>query len=471
MESLSLLSLSPLPWIIQSEIIYIVCNYRRNEFHRMIKAEDVFHVAGVSRRWRDTVKSSLRLNWKIEIERHSLEDYCLHTENSYNLLSGHHHTIALDVGRADGTAPTNRQYVTANHEWFRDDIIARMSQININHGTRSLGWMPVIGNDPLISLVQMTCHYGARIWSLNLFQHLESLDITFDGNTTDQIPSILENCLHLKTLRMTVTGVLHHPEDLETVFANVPSTVTKIVWGNQYYSQPKVYVPTYNPLPFHLLPTSVRQLAIWNASQICTQAYYDFVMNNSIQKIAQLNLSTLECIEFLSSHLSPVKNLRLHLATTPPPTIDITGKALVPPMVEVLTLGLDILGAQTVVEGIFNHSGPLPNLHRLNLDIRVSSLHTIILFIQNSKSLRVIDLCVQQLFGRLDLLDQLLDAVATSPSIQKMYLKPTGDSILECLIKKQSQFNHLLTIIDEDEQTIINTHNNHIDLSSYTIAK
>ncbi|EGG16890.1 hypothetical protein DFA_07871 [Cavenderia fasciculata] len=478
-----------LPWTVQSEIIYIICNYRKNQDCKEIRPKDVYHVAGVSRQWRHATKVSLTLNWRINISRQFLHEYRQHYEHPFSLLSSLNHNIEINFGI--GSIKDNLEYARINLDWFNNTIINKISNLKIIYtNDMALKWIELIkgcrlpsideggeGGVPSLKTLSIQQYDGTN--SLFIFNHLQELDINFRGNSTTKICNILNSCHNLKSLTM---GLYVSPKiDTNQVVSSIPRTLTRLSWSG--ISELEEYTKHAKPLPFHFLPTTIRQLLIWDINQTCTQEYYDFVTTNSVHTVAQCDQSTQECINFLSSSSSPVKHLYLkasgHSCYNTP--VSILEKAIVPPSIQVLELQFTYIEQKNglnTLESIFKYSGPLPNLHTLIFESREMKLpEHLATFIRSSQSLRMIDFG-QSFFGTPyhDNFELFLNAMAQGNRIEKVYIRYSPS--LKNTIDRAKQHlqtiknNPLVLIIDTFYLLIINTNNNRMaDLSSYNIVE
>ncbi|EGG16888.1 hypothetical protein DFA_07869 [Cavenderia fasciculata] len=455
--------LSLLPWVIQSEIIYIVCNYRRNRGQREIKLSDVYHVAGVSRKWRNASKVSLTLCQRFIFGQEDLEVYRRrHSDNSLSsalsLLSGPHHTIDVDLSKHSPIFQThfNFQYAQTNLDWFIDTIINKMPYFNFIdvHKDIVCRWVSLIkGHGKILALPSLKKLSFGRIdvnWPLFLFHHLQELDIDIGPYTTTEICSFLNHCHTLKSL--IIDNSNDNKIDIDKVFSSIPRTLTKLSWSVHDKDNQVSDNPNTNPLPFHLLPSTIRHLLIWSIYQSSTREYYDFVLANSVHTIVHYSQdtylysdqSTHECINFLvSSPSSPIKHI-YHIVTSNNPTTTTTTTitenetiVVVPPLLEELELW--ILKGESVYEifeCLFRQAnvggqGPLlPNLHTLTIKcMNQGSEHFpyhLGAFIRSSQSLAIIDIEVPFFYNkstRFDSIKRFLDSVANSHSVELVYIR------------------------------------------------
>ncbi|EGG16895.1 hypothetical protein DFA_07876 [Cavenderia fasciculata] len=459
--SLSLsLSLPNLPWTIQSEIIYIVCNYRNNQDQREIKSRDVYHVAGVSRRWRQLTTVSLTLNYKVNIDIKSLKEYRQHYENNLCLLSGpNHNIIASDITEI---CYETKEYIETHYEWFKEHIINKMSSFcQIGVGRQLLN---IFKGQQVASLKKLASYYECVV-PLELCHYLEMADLHFYRSSCKEICAILSICRQLKSLHINITYCPDIDTGISNVFSSMPRGLTKLVWGDKDGNS---YSNSDQPFPFHLLPTTIQKLCIWDVRQTSTQAYYDYVLANSsaIQSLFQHCHPTQKFRDFLSSPLSRVKYLCL--AGFPS---SIFGKALIPPLVEVLRLDFNVESTLVAhhLECIFKYSVPLPNLHTIQIKRFNEVADSLLSFIQDSNSLRVIDLDPIS-FNNVDL---VLDAVSNSPSVERVYLRHSkGKPYLATINSHPAIKNNQLSYCSTNyyDFIIFNIKNtSQLDLSSYHI--
>ncbi|EGG16893.1 hypothetical protein DFA_07874 [Cavenderia fasciculata] len=448
LNSLSLSSLPNLPWVVQSEIIYILCNYRKNQDHQVFSIKDVFNIASVSHTWRHATKVSLSLNWRFNISRHSLKEYRQHSETQLCLLSQpNQHTLNLALYHSDDTAESNRIYAKDNLDWFKENVLSKALGMNTDQETKVAGWWDLIcpdggeggGGNTLPSLKSLTLEIDGQVAvSLDFLHQLEQLEVTLNID--------IISCLDL---------------DLKQVFASIPSTITKLTMNDG--------LVTDQPFPFHLLKaTQLSELIVWDTTKSCTRSYYDYVQSKQVRRIVKFGIGSQEELDFLSSSSSPVKDLYLHVSDVP--TITLGGKAMVPPMLERLDLGFSLAMSAEVMECIFTHSGPLPKLHTLIIDSKANVLDMLAPFIQKSRSLKTIDfsLCFQRNTSA-EGFELLLDAIAASSSIQKVWFRVKSNKAIMGVIKNHIQQIKNNPLVLLENSTIINTINNPIDLSSYSI--
>ncbi|EGG16971.1 hypothetical protein DFA_07952 [Cavenderia fasciculata] len=453
-----------LPWIIESKIIYILCNYRHDRY-KAFKIKDVYNIAGVSKAWRYATRRSLNdiVSWCIQINMIKLEEYREHYENDLCLLSagegdGHHNKVKLMIDDASSKVTAiNKQYVDSHLQWFTESIIKKTTTLYFGRSELS-NWVSHFSRvgGPIPTLTTMFI-YNVAV-PLYLFNHLKELHITFYKRTSQYICSVLENCHSLESLSMDIGDCPNL--DMDMIFSSIPrSTLTKLCWGEQYQYQPP-YDSAVQSYPFHLLPKTIRELIVWDPTQMCSQSYYDFVQANSVHTVAQYSLSTLECIHFLSSPSSPIKDLYLDVCDSPP--FSIKEKALIPPMLESLELNISSETCDDVLDCIFNHSGSLPTLFTIKLD--TACIIQLTRFIQKSKSLKTIHLHYefsnQSINGPCDSWELFLDAIANSPSIELVYLGFKDTEIINIIntyLKTNQNSNQLE--FKQQQSIIINTRN------------
>ncbi|EGG16891.1 hypothetical protein DFA_07872 [Cavenderia fasciculata] len=435
----------------------------------------VLNVAGVSRAWRRATITSLTICWYFNTNKHSIEEYRHHSENELSLFSGvhhplGHHTLDLVLHHGSDIARVNKEYMQSNFEWFKDNVMRKVSDIYIDDGRETVDWMDTlmrVGHLP--TLEQLTWRFDGEvhhnIMPLDLFSHLEVLDIVFNRKTCQDICMVLSSCHRLKVLDVS-SGITNCPDlDLNQVISSMPNSLTKLCWGNQHQYQYFPGDPSIPSFPFHLLPKSIRQLKVWPSALTCTQSYYDYVKDNSIDTIVQYDIPLESVVDFLSSPTSSssVKDLYLDILHTPP--FQIEQRALVPPNIEVLELGYGI--NTELMECVFKYSGPLPYLHTVTIDSVSEYFSSIAPFIQTSRSLRIIDITMSFQINTANLsranMGLLLTAMSTSPSLEKVYLRRNGvNKTVTNSIKKQFHTipsPHPLVIIDNIDLIIINTNN------------
>ncbi|EGG16889.1 hypothetical protein DFA_07870 [Cavenderia fasciculata] len=485
-----------LPWVIQSEIIYILCTQRKNQDCKEIRPKDVFGVAGVSRKWRQATKASLTLNLRINISRQLLEDYRQHYDNSLSLLSGPNHHIEIVIDFGTGSSEDNLAYAGINIDWFNDTIINKMSHLKIVYTAPK--WIKLIkehrssivvsgGGDGATLLPpcfnKMSVQF-VDLHSLFMFNHLKELDINFTLNISTEICSILTNCNTLESLTMKLE--VSPNINMNQVFSSIPHSVTRLYWKSQ--PQTNSHNKATNPPPFHLLPPGIRHLLIEDHIQRCSQSYCDYVRANSVSTVVHTDHPTYyDTTNFLISLSSPVKHIYFQSSGF---TVQ-KESAIVPETLEELDLQfiyIDRQKATDLLETIFKY--PLPKLHTFRIEGAVRGIEQfpdfLVRFIESSQSLRIIDFAHSFFWiDNLNRLDLFLRSIADSPSIEKVYLRHTPgafrqypnqflfDTINQHLqtINNNNNNNNPLLLILHDKNTIIiintNNCNNNNDLSCY----
>ncbi|EGG17018.1 hypothetical protein DFA_07999 [Cavenderia fasciculata] len=464
-----------LPWIIQSKIIYLLCSHRQNEYQLDMINQVVFTIASVSKMWRRLTAACLTSAWYICLGRHSLEEYHRFSSHPLSLLSGANHNIQLIDDHSE-SVPTekiqaNIIYSKANLKWFIEDVINKTSCIQISAyrcDGRPPKWIDLIDR-PLPTLKKLRIYGSLQVIHLDLFVHLQELIIQSSETTTDELCCILDNCQSLDSLDLDTTRQCDVGIDWDTVFPSIPRKITKLCIRRFCHD-----------MPFNLLPNTITDLIVWDSRQSGNQIYYDYILanNSSVRKIHQYGLPSMECADFLSSPSSPIKHLHLNLIwlvlTTI--TIAIKGRPLVPPLIEELELRTSFWHDENqsyVMDSIFKRSGPLPNLHTLRISTNVDSIDFIIPLILSSRSLKCIDFW--STYGsyyrddNLEHLDPLLEAIAKSPCIEKVYFKGTSSfiPILKTHLRLNNNNKSMVLIIDK--LTLFNINNYHYDLSSFEI--
>ncbi|EGG16897.1 hypothetical protein DFA_07878 [Cavenderia fasciculata] len=430
MLSLSLsLSLPNIPWTIQSKIIYIVCNYRKNQDGKEIKSRDVYHIAGVSKKWRDTTKVELTLNWKIRIDSIYLEEYRQHSSNCLNLLSGPNHNITACVNKIP--SQETKEFIMAHYDWFKEHIINKMACFD--QITNHLEFFDVFEGHytpPLKKLV----NFGKDLPPLGCLQKVKA---DLSENTCQEVCSALSRFHNLKSLDIIIKRNLDF-DDICKMFSSIPRSLTKLIW-RQFTSMVTFYSirpEITSPYPFHLLPKNIRKLYFSSSnrkqSQTSTKEYLDYLLVNSVRSISLESSLTLQSIDFLTSPSCPVKDLNLILLEAT--SFSIKEKALIPPYLEVLRLDIRFSNAIYQLENMFLYSGDLPNLHTIKTNLFQND--HLLTFIETSKSLRVVDIKIVSL----DQIERLFQVVAKSTSIEKVYFRESQNKNFERVSKIYSMF-------------------------------
>ncbi|EGG24536.1 hypothetical protein DFA_02779 [Cavenderia fasciculata] len=464
----SLLNLPNLPWVIQSEIIYVLCNYKKNQDHKQIKPSDLFDVAGVSRAWRQATKASSSICWYVNMDIYYLQDYRLHSENPLSLLSGLSHTVNVSIFYpTSGRTKRNKEYADTHLEWFKEHIVNRISLLSIDKEETS-EWLDIFNSSQTItqSLKEMSKFNDIYSVPLELYHGLTKVYLDFAMTPCKEICRVLKSCHNLLSLTIDVTECQDLKDaDMVKLFSSIPRNITKLRWGSQQYKPP--YISHVQPLPFHLLPKSIQHLYIWDPSQ-CTREYIEHVQANSttISSISQRGISTQQSIDFLSSPSSTIK--RLHLSLQEQTPFSITGKPLVPASLEILKLEVKrYIDLSDQIDCIFKSSGPLPNLHTIIADP-----------LESSQSLRVIDFYAVSFTTSFDQgIDSLLTAITNSSSVERLYFRRslTNPNYIVDLIKNYipsiKYMSLASTVLQQNNDMIIFNLKNclEIDLSSYNL--
>ncbi|EGG17019.1 hypothetical protein DFA_08000 [Cavenderia fasciculata] len=459
-----------LPWIVQSKIIYLLCSHRQNGYQQDVTDQDLFMytLASVSKTWRQLTAACLTSPWTIDLSRgKTLEEYHRFSRHPLSLLSGANHNIQFVIQDID---TTNTKYIAANSQWFKEEVINnKVSGIQINdsrHGNPE--WTSLIER-PKPTLKKFKICTSITLVPLDMLIHLQELDITPKENSTKEICRILDSCNTLESLHLDLID--NNNVDLDKVFSSIPRTITKLYFRSQQRT----------PYPFNLLPTTITDLKVrGHLNLVYTQTYLDYLRSCSmINRISQTGFLSLEWVDFFSSPSSTIKHLYLHLIPTGIPTFSIKERPLIPPLIEVLELDLHLNEFQ-VMESIFKYNGPLSNLHTLRISTRADHIHLLIPLIMSRRSLlKSIDFCDTYTYYRNgnpdadEHLDNLLEAIAKSPCIEKVVFRTINNSmskfpdILKTHLKRLDNNKSLVLI--NDKLTLFNINNYHYDLSSFEI--
>ncbi|EGG22004.1 hypothetical protein DFA_01893 [Cavenderia fasciculata] len=511
-----------LPWIIQSQIIYLLCSCNS------LKIKDVFGIGGVSKTWRVEAKRYLYVRHTLYFAVSELEGYRDHIDHPLSLLKMNGCKLILNqsdflIGRSvyqknmkylglqtgdsdDGDSYNQHQQlvsVSDNLVWFKKKIIETVESINICSPTRSNDdWSQIFFGTSfeLSSLQSLTCTIiEADSFQLDMdtFCDLKHLNVTF-YMSTDGICKVLNHCKHLESLIIAIEKCIDIDQDnnLDKIFNCISrggggggGTLTKLDLA---------YIDTTKPFPFNLLGgLGIREISIYQEHQRNTPSYYQYVLDGKIESIVQFSIPNQQCIDFLSAG-SAVKVLDLSLMEDPPSTVSIQKRPLVPPLLERLTLKggshqNSRVTSYDMLDSIFVHSGSLPRLTHLKLYLRMEKtmIDIITTFINQSKSIQVVQFGTYQedpfLWTTDNDMESFLQAFASSPTMTEVnftYLlfDPMISFLqknIKILNKNNSDNNnnmkskvHLYQSPDKISTTsLININNYKFDLSFLSISK